>query len=58
MKFGYAKNEAERLVPDPFLVFKVLCEVKANVLELTFNILTIAPNLAYNENKHYKTLDS
>ena len=36
---NHAENEAGRLVPDLFLVFrKALCEVKARVLQLSFNI--------------------
>ena len=35
---------------------KAYHEVKANCLQLSFNIISIALNLAYNENKLYKTL--
>ena len=36
---NHAENEAERLVPDLFLLFrKSLYEVKASILQLSFNI--------------------
>ena len=42
----------------PLLFFKkALYEVKASGLQLSFNIFRIALNLAYNENKLYKSID-
>ena len=52
------ENETGRLVPDHFLFFKkALFEAKARGLQLSFNIISIAFNLANNENKLYKTLN-
>ena len=55
---NHAENEAGRLVPDLFLFSKkALYEVKASDLQLSFNYISIALSLAYNQNKLYKTLD-
>ena len=55
---NHAENVAGRLVLDLSLFFKkALYVVKATCLQLSFNIYSIARNLAYNKNKPYKTSD-
>ena len=52
------KNEAKKLVPDLFLIFKkALDKVKASDQHLSFNILWYTLTLTYNENKIYSTSD-
>ena len=54
---NHAKNEAGRLVTDLFLSFqKTTVRQKQLVSSFVLTYL-VAPNLAYNRNKLYKTLD-
>ena len=57
--FLHTQNEIGRLISDLFLFFKkTLYEVKPNGLQLRFTIFANRfDNLAFNENKLYKTLD-
>ena len=48
---SHVENEAGRLVPDLFLFsLKALYEVKASDLQLNFNNILTALDLAYNKN--------
>ena len=54
-----AENEAGRLVPDHFFIFKTdLYEVKAGGVHLSFNIFLQPSTWTYNKYKSCKTLKS
>ena len=53
---NHAENEARRIVLDLFSFVWKTYEVKANGLELSFNILMVL-NLVCDKNKMYKGLD-